>query len=136
MTVLALVDGRVHGVGADGAFEQLVDAHRGSHERPGDDPSGAPTPAARDDDHVDGRGRRGAGGGGRLEEGAGEVGHRVVVVVQAVGEGHALDAVHLHGPEQIGPNRARLGFPTPGSGGEGTRPRRPVPLPFSRGSIS
>jgi hypothetical protein len=32
------------------------------------------------------------------------------VVVQAVGEGHALDAVHLHGPEQIEANRARFGY--------------------------
>ena len=95
-----LVDGRVHGVGADRALEQLVHAGGRRYERP----RGGPAP--RDDDHVHRRRRGGGGGGGRLEEGAGEVvGHGGFVV----GEGHALDAVHhdLHGPEQIEPNRAR-----------------------------
>jgi hypothetical protein len=44
-----------------------------------------------------------------------------------VGVGHALDAVHLHGPEQIEPNRARFGYSSgSGSGLGGLRVRRPV----------
>jgi hypothetical protein len=101
-----LVDGRVHGVGADGALEQLV--HPGGRRDKRPRPR---TPAA-----VGGDDR--AGGGGRLEERARELRRRggVVVVLHAVGVGHALDAVELHGPHQIEPNLP----PGPGNGSRGS----------------
>jgi hypothetical protein len=101
-----LVDGRVHGVGADGALEQLV--HPGGRRDKRPRPR---TPAA-----VGGDDR--AGGGGRLEERARELRRRgVVVLLHAVGVGHALDAVELHGPHQIEPN-------LPPGPGEREPPRR------------
>jgi hypothetical protein len=102
-----LVDGRVHGVGADGALEQLV--HPGGRRDKRPRPR---TPAA-----VGGDDR--AGVGGRLEERARELRRRggVVVLLHAVGVGHALDAVELHGPHQIEPN-------LPPGPGEREPPRR------------
>jgi hypothetical protein len=100
------VDGRVHGVGADGALEQLVHAGGRRDKRPR-----PRTPAAVGGDRAD--------GGGRLEERARELRRRggVVVVLHAVGVGHALDAVELHGPHQIEPN-------LPPGPGEREPPRR------------
>jgi hypothetical protein len=98
------VDGRVHGIGADGALEQLVHA-RGwrNHQRTRSRYRPGGTDAVGDDDHVDGGS---TGGGGGFEEGARELGRGDgvgVVVPHAVGVGHALDAVQLHVPQQIGP---------------------------------
>jgi len=111
MTILALVDGRVHGVGADGALEKLMHARgRRYHQRPSSRYRPGGTGAVGDDDHVDGRGGGGGSTGGRggFEEGARELGRgdggRVVVVLHAIGVGHALDAVQLHVPQQIEPN--------------------------------
>jgi hypothetical protein len=94
-----LVDGRVHGVGADRALEQLVHPGGRRHQRPR--PSAAVGGAG---DEAD-RGRRGGG----LEERARELRRRgggafVVLLLHAVGVGHALDAVQLHGPHQIEPD--------------------------------
>jgi len=100
------VDRREHGVGADGALEQLVHARgRRYHQRPRPRYRPGSTGAVGNDDHVDGRGGGGCTGGGGFEEGAGELGRcdggGVVVVLHAVGVGHALDAVQLHVPQQI-----------------------------------
>jgi len=106
------VDGWVHGVGADGALEQLVYARgRRYHQRPRPRYRPGGTSAVGDDDHVDGGGG-GTGGGGGFEEGAGELGRGdgggVVVILHAVGVGHALDAVQLHAPQQIERNLDQL----------------------------
>jgi hypothetical protein len=100
---------------ADGALEQLV--HPGGRWDKQPRPR---TPAVVGGDGGDDR----AGGGGRLEERVRELRRRGgVVVLHAVGVGHALDAVELHGPHQIEPNLP----PGPGNGSllrTGAGPRR------------